>query len=143
MVLTSFARIFSVRFTQNSRNVLDNINIYCTTDKLRSQLGGLKAAVPRDNRSHLVYKIMCPSCGGIYVGQTTRYLDTRFREHRCQGAPIGDHFKSCKGGTGVTMDNVKILRLESHPPTLFAPEAVFIRRLKPFLNTRDNIAATL
>ena len=132
----SYRVVQSERFAQNLRNVIGNINIYLTTDKLRSQLGGLKAAASRDIRSHLVYEITCLSCGGTYVSQTTRPRGTRIREHRCSGIPIGDHFITCNGGTRVTMDNVKILGLESHPPTLLALQAVFIQRLKPSFNTR-------
>ena len=133
----SYRGVQSERFAQNLTNVLRNINICFTTDKLRSHLGGLKAAVPRDNLSHLVSEITCFPCRGTYVGQTTRYLGPRIRKHRCEGTQIGDHFIPCIGGTRAIKDNVQIFGLESHQPTLLALEAKFIWRMKPSLNTRD------
>ena len=61
-------------FAPNLKNVPGNISIYFTIDKLRNQLGSQKTAVPRGLRSHFVYGITFPSCGEIYVGQTTQHL---------------------------------------------------------------------
>ena len=37
--------------------------------------------MPRYLRSFGVYKFTCPGCNASYIGETTRHLTTRIREH--------------------------------------------------------------
>ena len=48
---------------------------------LRSQLSRVKDRLPTMMRSSVVYKIPC-TCGKVYIGETTRRLETRVREHQ-------------------------------------------------------------
>ena len=41
---------------------------------------GVKDPIPRGLRS-VVYKILCADCIACYVGETSRHLSTRVREH--------------------------------------------------------------
>ena len=41
----------------------------------------VKDSVPQGLRSRVVYKLSCAGCNASYIGETTRYLCTRAREH--------------------------------------------------------------
>ena len=41
----------------------------------------VKDSVPRSFRSNVVYKFICAECNSAYVGETSRHLSTRVREH--------------------------------------------------------------
>ncbi|XP_046737110.1 uncharacterized protein LOC124405888 [Diprion similis] len=41
-----------------------------------------KDPLPKDKRSNIVYKIPCSDCNQVYIGQTSRQLHTRIREHK-------------------------------------------------------------
>ena len=53
-----------------------------TIRKIRTFVSTLKAKVPVEIASRVVYKITCPSCHACYVGQTDRHSCTRFGEHK-------------------------------------------------------------
>ena len=40
-----------------------------------------KDPVPFALKSHVVYKFVCGSCNASYIGETTRHLATRIKEH--------------------------------------------------------------
>ena len=127
--------VVSDRFAKNIRKAVQSCNIYFTTRKLRTCLTSLKSPVPETLKSHVVYNICCPACNGIYIGQTTRHLFQRVKEHARRGSPVSEHFKKC--GKEVSMEDVEIIATETHERTLLALEAVYIRRRNPSLNTKD------
>ena len=52
-----------------------------TTRKVKTVMPSLKSPVPRMHMSNVVYKLNCPRCKSSYVGQTSRHLLHRTREH--------------------------------------------------------------
>ena len=110
--------------------------VVMTLRKLKTVMPSLKPPVEKDLRSGVVYQITCPRCQACYVGQTGRHLITRFREHKNRKGPVKTHFAQCQ--VSVEMTNVEILsstqKGERHLLTL---EALFIREIKPVLNTKD------
>ena len=40
-----------------------------------------KDKIPQDLQSFVVYKFTCGCCGATYIGETTRHLSTRIKEH--------------------------------------------------------------
>ncbi len=48
---------------------------------LRSHLTKVKDTIPITTESSIVYSIPC-SCGKVYIGETTRRLEQRLKEHR-------------------------------------------------------------
>ena len=46
-----------------------------------SNMFSVKDPVPVELRSNVVYKSTCASCNSCYVGETSRHLSTRIREH--------------------------------------------------------------
>ena len=81
---------------------------------------------------------MCPGCNTCYVGQTSRHLITQFNEHKYKhNQLVCAHFDKCTW-YAPTVDNVKILALTSHGlDYLLILEALYIREIKPELNTKD------
>ena len=62
---------------------------YCTNIKIKIAFSSFKVGsmfsvndpVPLDLRSRVVYKFLCAGCNACYIGETSRHLSTRFREH--------------------------------------------------------------
>ncbi len=48
---------------------------------LRSHLTKVKDTIPITTESYIVYSIPC-SCGKVYIGETTRRLEQRVKEHQ-------------------------------------------------------------
>ena len=106
--------------------------------QVEERLPSLKEPLEKFLRSKLVYKITCSRCNVCYVGKTRRHLQVRFKEHLSKSGPVKKHLEQCSDG--ITEDSVDILgttsRGEMHLLTL---EALWIRELKPYLNTQDTM----
>ena len=55
--------------------------IFKSRRSLRSVLTKVKDTLPAEKQSKVVYQIPC-SCGRAYIGETTRRLETRMKEHQ-------------------------------------------------------------
>ena len=109
--------------------------IIFTMKKLKSNMPSLKPPVPKLLKSGVVYKIECPRCNSCYVGQTSRHLQTRFKEHVGNG-PVQQHFRDCD--SVLSEECVSVLGATSKGEvTLLTLEALWIREVKPELNTKD------
>ena len=110
--------------------------VIMTLRKLKTVMPSLKPPVEKDLRSGVVYQITCPRCQACYVGQTGRHLITRFGEHKNRKGPVKTHFAQCQ--VTVDMNNVEILAsTQKGERYLLTLEALFIRDIKPVLNTKD------
>ena len=106
-----------------------------TTRTLKSCLPNLKSSFDKDLISHVVYELTCNGCKSIYVGQTCRHITTRVAEHAMVDSPMGVHANECNGDK--TAFQWKILDQCSNQSKLVTPEALYLRTLKPAINTRD------
>ena len=80
-----------------------------TLRKHKTFLPSLKPNVKEELRSSVVYKITCPGYHACYVGQASRHVITRFKEHSNQkNKPVRKHFDLCIGAKLKTSD-VRIL----------------------------------
>ena len=109
-----------------------------TLRKLKTTLPSLKPSIKRELKSGVIYKISCPRCNSCYVGQTARHVITRFKEHKGRKeGPVRMHFMRCCKRT-PEFEDLEILgstiKGEVHLLTI---EALFIRAIKPDLNTKD------
>ena len=96
----------------------------------------LKMSVDKMFQSRVVYKIECSRCKACYVGQTIRHLKTRIGEHQRPTSPVGVHMRSCE--TEILSENVTILEKSNKSVDhLLTLEALWIRDLKPSINTKD------
>ena len=124
--------------TEHFAKSLKKLNAPCrvvmTLIKTKSQISQLKTPVPRMLQSSVVYKITCPGCDASYVGQTQRILSQRFREHTRPRGLVGIHFQACN--ISPADEHVQILG-KHHGEKLLSLEALFINKLKPNLNSKD------
>ena len=81
--------------------------IIMTIRKLKTTMPSLKPPVEKMIRSGIVYKITCPRCSVCYVGQSSRHLQTRFREHTKNPGPVKTHLSNCN--TTITEEHIDIL----------------------------------
>ena len=75
-------------------------NVIMTMRKVKTILPSLKPQIPRMLQSNVVYEIKCTGCNSSYVGQTTRHLQKRSKEHTGNGGPMKYHLEQCN----VTLD---------------------------------------
>ena len=57
-----------------------NIKIVFSLFKV-GNLFSVKGSVPKYLRYFVVYRFTCPGCNASYIGETTRHLTTRIKEH--------------------------------------------------------------
>ena len=125
-------------FVKRLRNSGAPLQSILTMRKLKTVLPSLKSSTKEILRSRVVYKLACPGCNTCYVEQTTRHLLTRFREHKNdKSGPVFKHFQECLG-TRPNVEDIEVLyKGPKNYDTLLAIEALFIREIKPKLNTKD------
>ena len=111
--------------------------VVMTLRKLRTVMPSIKPPIEKEIRSGIVYKFTCSRCQACYVGFTCRHLKTRSDEHRIRKAqPVAKHNKQCKGT--VSLENFEILGSSSRGEVyLMTLEALWIKELKPSINTKD------
>ena len=113
--------------------------VIMTTRKLKTCLPSLKPLVPKMLRSNVVYKLTCPSCNASYVGQTVRHVQQRVREHLGSKGIMKSHFDAC-GVDRLSIqdfDFVSLLDKANKTSKLLTLEALYISKIKPVLNTKD------
>ena len=107
-----------------------NVSVIFTTRKLRSSLPSLKGRTEDVLKSRVVYEL-CEVC---YVGQTVRQLTTRLKEHHQPSSTVGQHIQQCGENARISS---RIIDGTSDCDTLMTLEALYIDRLKPGLNQRE------
>ena len=136
LLFLQFRGKVSEKFERALKKLDTPCKVIFTLRKLKTVMPSLKAPVDKSLRSKVVYQISCPCCAACYVGQTSRHLLYRIKEHQRQSSPVGAHFRLCN--VVVTMDDVKIIastcKTIGHLMTL---EAILIDKIKPLLNTKD------
>ena len=111
-------------------------NIVMTLRKLKTVLPSLKPPTEKMLKSGVVYKLTCPSCTACYVGETTRHLQTRVKEHIQKKGPMKTHLGLCD--TTLVDDSVEILQASARGESyLLTLEALHIKELKPAINTKE------
>ena len=116
----------------------DPIQPVVTLRKHKTFLPSLKPNVKKELRSSVVYKITCPGYHACYVGQASQHMITHFKEHSNQkNKPVRNHFNLCIGAKLKTSD-VRILASSNRGMEhLLTLEALYIKEIKPELNTKD------
>ena len=130
--------------TEQLAHSFKKINAPCRvimkTRKVNFFLPPLKPAVPKMLRSAVVYKIDCPGCDSSYVGFTSRHVQQRVCEHLGKSGVIRGHINQCLPPP-INTENfdkyVSILAASNSLTKLMTLEALFIKEVKPVLNTKD------
>ncbi len=122
-------------FKKKLDKLLPGSAFYFVSTKSRSKLCSLKEPVSTLLKSRVVYAITCPACAGTYIGQTVRHLSTRLKEHGMKNAPVNLHFRACN--QTLTSADAAVVDSISDTATLLALEAIYIKRRKPVINTKE------
>ena len=115
-----------------------NVNIKLVFSSVKTKsLMNVKDSVPRLFRSNVVCKFICEECNSAYVGETSRHLSTRVREHLStdKNSNIFKHLMSsdkCKKGCNYSCFTILYSANTYHYPKI--KEALHIIRGKPVLN---------
>ena len=126
--------------TEEYAHALHKIQAPCvivmTLRKLKTVLPSLKPSVEKLMKSGVIYQLTCPRCSACYVGQTSRHMITRFKEHTQRSGPMKSHLSQCN--THLTDEHIDILQSTSRGDAfLLTLEALHIRERKPSINTKD------
>ena len=97
-------------------------------------------------KSYVVYRFVCPGCNARYIGETTRHLTTRIKEHfSSKSSHIYQHlnkYPSCK--TNCDENCFKVIDEARTEFSLKLKEAMYIEWEKPNLNIQlKNVQLTI
>ena len=106
------------------------------TNTLRSQLVKPKDPTDKCKKCGVIYQIKCDNCEAIYIGETSRSLGLRIKEHQKTHTSIitavGEHCKS--RGHSISSENVKVLGSETDWLRRKIHESLEIHHHGPSLN---------
>ena len=91
MFFMSYRGKVSEKFEQSLKKINAPCKVIFTLKKLKNCLPSLKPFVDDSLKSGVVYQIKCPQCSLCYVGQTSRHLISRVKEHRRNGPSVKSH----------------------------------------------------
>ena len=110
--------------------------VHKPVNSLRSQLVRVKDETENLKKCGMVYHIHCEQCDKDYIGETSRSLETRVKEHLSRNSSaVHEHCKLT--GHSVDSSKTKVLATESNTFKRRIREAIEIRLRNPSLN-RDN-----
>jgi hypothetical protein len=104
-----------------------------------------KDVIPLGLKSFVIYKFMCASCNACYIGETSRHLSTRIKEHlrTDKQSHVYKHLQAseqCK-----TSCNETCFSILDHAATKYSlkiKEGMHIKWNKPELNKQVNCLFT-
>ena len=102
------------------------------TNTIRAKLVHPKDKVDRLDQAGVVYKIQCNDCPDVYVGETERRLNARYKEHHRSSSPVGLHMEQRRHS--MDESSVSVLHREVDWFRRGVAEAVQIQREAPTLN---------
>jgi len=121
-----------------------NLKVIFQSKNRLSSLFRFKDSIPKELRSHLIYKFLCSNCNITYYGQTERHLNVRSGEHLSLSALTGKRVNNDKKSAVKdhclfhnhvnTFEDFSILTYESNPFKLLIKESLLVSRDKPILN---------
>ena len=121
-----------------------NIKVFLQSKNFLRKLFRFKDSIPKELRSHTVYKFLCSNCNITYYGQTERHLNVRSGEHLSLSSltdkRVNNNKKSAVKDHCLFFNHVgsfedfSILTYESNPFKLLIKEALLVSRNKSLLN---------
>ena len=121
-----------------------NIKVIFQSKNHLSNLFRFKDSIPKELRSHIVYKFLCSNCNITYYGETERHLNVRSGEHLSLSALTGKRVNNNKKSAVKdhclffnhvgSFEDFSILTYESNPFKLLIKEALLVSRDKLVLN---------
>ena len=150
LIVLPFLGQFSLNLRSRSYNCFNktlsqcNIKVIFQSNIRLSNLFRFKDSIPKELRSHIVYKFLCSNCNITYYGETERPLNVRSGEHLSLSALTGKRVNNNKKSVVrdhclffnhvVSFEDFPILTYESNPFKLLIKETLLVSRDKPLLN---------
>jgi predicted GIY-YIG superfamily endonuclease len=103
-----------------------------------------KDKIAKEQKSNIIYNIEC-ECRKVYVGQTSQYFHTRFKQHQRDGAnrtetsnksALSQHLN--RTDHIISFQNAKILAMESNKTKRDILEMIRIKRTQNTLNLKTD-----
>ena len=95
-------------------------------------LNSVKDPVPKELRSHVVYKFTCARCNACYVGETHRHFCTRVHEHlRDKSSHIYKHLEQSEECREACSSECFKIIDQGNSFTIKLREAMHIKWVKP------------
>ena len=77
-----FSEVVSKKLEKLGKQYCKSLDIKISFSMFKvGDMFSLKSNVPKNLESGVVYHFKCASCNSSYVGETTRYFETRVHEH--------------------------------------------------------------
>lgn len=143
-VAVNFDRLITKPLSAKMKSFGLDLVFSSRNNQIKSLLGSTKDPINTLGKAG-VYKISCPHCEDVYIGQTKRTLETRFKEHIAEvnkakremdkglhydfRSKVAEHIFS--KGHNLTKDNIDILRCVSSPWKLDVAESLEIFKHNP------------
>ena len=105
---------------------------------MKTALPALYSSFSRDLKSKVVYKLSCCGYNSTSVGQIVRQFAT-IEEHKKEDSPVGIHIRQCEEEATTAQLNWEIIDHSNNAMKLVTLEALHIKKLRPGINTRDEI----
>ena len=121
----------SIKCTCTKYGIQTNFRVNRT---LKQMLVSPKDQDPKEKKSGVIYSYQCGAidCGEEYIGETSRTLGERYKEHLREPSPIQVH--SQLTGHELSPDNFNTIGREGHDLTRLIKESIYIRINNPTLN---------
>ena len=112
-----------------------NIKLVFSSYKIKN-LFSFKDPIPTALKSSVIYKFTCAGCKTRYIGETSRHLTTRIKEHTTtdKNSHIFQHLKNPNCKNKFSSDCFKIIDSAKSSFSLKIKEAFHIKRENPELN---------
>ena len=121
-------RSFTLRMALNQRHRHDNIKCDLRSCQLNNNLC---------LRTNVIYQIKCNSCSKIYIGSTIRSLHVRLKEHLTRKESSVFRHKQLCSPKDIFPFEISILASDNDNINLRLREAMYIKKLRPDLNNRE------
>jgi hypothetical protein len=97
--------------SEEIRRILSKYNIrtvFRPTSLLHNTLSKLKDPIPTERINNCVYRIPCGECSASYIGETSRELSTRLKEHewQCRKKSLEQLTENNQNDCGVAIHNI-------------------------------------
>jgi hypothetical protein len=100
----------------------------------------LKTKTAKNKKTHIIYQIPCNNCPGVYIGQTTQYLQNRLNGHKYDKknkTALTNHITQTSHN--FNYEETKILKTEINQQKREFLEMIFIKKNEFSVNDRSDI----
>ena len=100
----------------------------------------LKTKTSENKKSNIVYEIPCGDCDGVYIGQTSQYLENRVKGHKYDknnATALSKHEENKKHS--FNYNNIKVIATEQNTKKRELLESILIYKNTGAINDKKDI----